>query len=147
LTILKIFWIFETYKIHLCTLFERKIFMEIYALKFLLFVLALVGGDLLTKFMKWLLKIELESELGGEKSSSMKLSAAIGYLERALIFLLTLRGHPEAIGWIFAAKSIARFRELESRRFTEYYLIGTLTSIFWALLCGTGASNLPLHFQ
>jgi len=36
----------------------------------------------------------------------------------------------EFIGYIFAAKSIARYPEMkEESHFAEYYLIGTLTSI------------------
>ena len=37
---------------------------------------------------------------------------------------------------IFAAKSIARFNELKDRKMAEYYLIGTLLSITFALLAG-----------
>ncbi len=116
-----------------------KNIMIILISKILFFLLAIAGGSLLFSILEKILKIKLESELDGDEFSSMKLSRTIGYLERALIFILAFDGHPEAIGWIFAAKSIARFKELENRRFTEYYLIGTLTSIFWALFCGIAA--------
>ncbi len=112
-----------------------------------IFLIAIVGGDWLMRFMKFALKIRLKSEQSDGKSSSMKLSIAIGYIERALIFILAFNGHPETIGWIFAAKSIARFKELENRRFTEYYLIGTLTSIFWALLCAIAGKNLIAYLS
>jgi len=39
-----------------------------------------------------------------------------------------------------AAKSIARFQELKERKFAEYYLIGTLSSILFAMLVGIFAS-------
>ncbi len=106
------------------------------------FAVALLGGDMLCRAVKVVLGIRLASEVEGANSGATRLSVAIGYLERALVFLLAFNGHPEALGWIFAAKSIARFRELESRRFTEYYLIGTLASIFWALLCALAAKRL-----
>jgi hypothetical protein len=35
---------------------------------------------------------------------------------------------------VFAAKSMARFKQLEDRHFAEYYLIGTLLSFFFALI-------------
>ncbi len=52
----------------------------------------------------------------------------IGFLERILIFFFVLESHFSAIGFILAAKGITRFRELEQRRFAEYFLIGTLLS-------------------
>ena len=41
-----------------------------------------------------------------------------------------------ALGFVVAAKSVARFRELESQRFADYYLIGTLGSILVAIATG-----------
>jgi hypothetical protein len=35
-----------------------------------------------------------------------------------------------------AAESIARFRELESKHFADYYLVGTLTSLLVAIASG-----------
>jgi len=48
-----------------------------------------------------------------------------------------LFGKMEFIGYIFAAKSIARYPEMkEGAHFAEYYLIGTLTSISIAFFGG-----------
>ena len=63
---------------------------------------------------------------------------AIGALERALALTLVLLGEYTAIGWIIAAKSLARFRALEDREFAEYFLIGTLASLLLALGAGIG---------
>jgi hypothetical protein len=60
----------------------------------------------------------------------------IGALERFLALTLALLGQWGALGFIVAAKSIARFKELEDRRFAEYYLVGTLTSIIVATTTG-----------
>ncbi|MEL7058583.1 MAG: hypothetical protein AAGN46_01015 [Acidobacteriota bacterium] len=57
----------------------------------------------------------------------------IGNLERILIYFLAMNGHLEAVGFVLAAKSLARFKELDDRRFSEYYLLGTLTSTLVAL--------------
>ncbi|MEM8996543.1 MAG: hypothetical protein AAGF23_17280 [Acidobacteriota bacterium] len=58
----------------------------------------------------------------------------IGNLERILIFGMALSGHVTAIGFVLAAKSIARFKNLEAdQRFAEYYLLGTLASALIAL--------------
>jgi len=63
---------------------------------------------------------------------------AIGALERALALTLVLLGEYAAVGWIIAAKSLARFKALEDREFAEYFLIGTLASFLLALLTGIG---------
>jgi hypothetical protein len=55
----------------------------------------------------------------------------IGYLERALIFILVLANQAGAIGFLIAAKSVLRFgelRERENRMEAEYIIIGTLFS-------------------
>jgi len=62
----------------------------------------------------------------------------IGALERALALTLILLGEYGAVGWIIAAKSLARFKALEDREFAEYFLIGTLASYLLAVLAGVG---------
>ena len=62
----------------------------------------------------------------------------IGALERALVLTLILLGEYGAVGWIIAAKSLARFKALEDREFAEYFLIGTLASYLLAVLAGVG---------
>lgn len=63
---------------------------------------------------------------------------AVGSLERALTLTLVLLGEYAAVGWIIAAKSLARFKQLEDREFAEYFLVGTLASFLLALLAGLG---------
>ncbi len=69
----------------------------------------------------------------------------IGWLERALIFLMVMMGEPAAIGFLIAAKSILRFdvatkgrdggaaERTRSQEAGEYVIIGTLASFGWAL--------------
>jgi hypothetical protein len=52
----------------------------------------------------------------------------IGYLERPIVFILIATGNYVSLGLLFAAKTLTRFRKLNSRGFAEYYLIGTLLS-------------------
>ncbi|MDI6757192.1 MAG: hypothetical protein QME32_04130 [Endomicrobiia bacterium] len=68
----------------------------------------------------------------GHKRAGM----VIGVLERFIILTFVLIGRYEAIAFVFAAKSIARFEELKDRKFSEYYLVGTLSSVSFAMLCG-----------
>ncbi len=48
-------------------------------------------------------------------------------LERFLVLTALFLQSPAAVGFILAAKSIARYPELKSVRFAEYFLIGTLS--------------------
>jgi hypothetical protein len=57
----------------------------------------------------------------------------IGMVERAIILTLALMGEFGTISFVFVAKSMARFEQLKKRQFAEYYLLGTLLSIFFAI--------------
>lgn len=59
----------------------------------------------------------------------------IGVLEREIILFLGILGQFGAIGFVLTAKSIARFKQLEDKNFSEKYLVGTLLSVFIAILC------------
>ena len=65
-----------------------------------------------------------------------RIGATIGVLERLLIVVLVLTGAEVAIGLVIAAKTLARFRQLDDRAFAEYYLLGTLASVSVALASG-----------
>jgi len=59
-----------------------------------------------------------------------------GMLERAFVYGGVLVGHPEAVALVVAVKSVARYPEFKGRngrRFAEYFLIGTLLSLLFAL--------------
>lgn len=59
----------------------------------------------------------------------------IGVLERVFTIIFIHLGQYSALGFLMAAKSLARFKLLsEDQGFAEYYLIGTLYSILFALL-------------
>ncbi|WP_026567435.1 DUF3307 domain-containing protein [Bacillus sp. UNC41MFS5] len=60
----------------------------------------------------------------------------IGYIERLLVLLLTFYSAYPAIGFIVAAKSIARFKQMDDRDWAEYFLLGTLTSMFLGITLG-----------
>lgn len=60
----------------------------------------------------------------------------IGQLERGLIYLFVLVGHPAGVGFLIAAKSILRFDTTRDgdHGVAEYVIIGTLASFGWALV-------------
>lgn len=67
----------------------------------------------------------------------IKTGRYIGYLERAIVFLICIFGSVEGIGFVLAAKTLVRYKEINSddNQFQEKYLIGTLLSTIIALCC------------
>ena len=65
----------------------------------------------------------------------------IGWLERFLVLTALFLQSPATVGFILAAKSIARYPELKSVRFAEYFIIGTLLSVSIAI----GGAIILLH--
>jgi hypothetical protein len=79
--------------------------------------------------------ISSEGKTEGYENSSL----LIGYTERALALALVLAGQYSAISWLIAAKGLARFNETNDKKFSEYFIIGTLLSF----IC-VGAASLTL---
>ena len=65
-----------------------------------------------------------------------RIGATIGALERLLIVVFVLTRTEAAIGFVVAAKTLARFKQLDDRGFAEYYLLGTLASVAVAVFRG-----------
>ena len=83
-------------------------------------------------FVRLVTKPLLRGDLGlaGETTEELQNAGMyIGWLERFLILTSLLLQSPAAVGLILTAKSIARYPEFKSKRFAEYFLMGTLLSI------------------
>ena len=63
-----------------------------------------------------------------------KIGSWIGILEREIMLILGLFGEYSAIGFVIAAKSLARHKQFDDAAFAERYLVGTLLSSLIALL-------------
>jgi hypothetical protein len=66
--------------------------------------------------------------------SEAGIGSTIGIIERLLISALVLAGGVMAIGLVIAAKTLARFKQLDDKYFAEYYLLGTLASVTVAVI-------------
>lgn len=75
---------------------------------------------------------EEESEI---RDDLVKSGYLIGVFERIIILILGFNGQLAAIGFVLAAKSLARFNQLNDKNFAEKYLMGTLMSVIVALAC------------
>jgi hypothetical protein len=60
----------------------------------------------------------------------------IGALERVLLAVLVALEQYAALGFVFAAKGLIRSHEFEDRDLSEYFLIGSLTSVTLAVSVG-----------
>ena len=69
-----------------------------------------------------------------EEGQTYNAGYLIGILERIITVALILNNQIATIGFVLAAKSIARFNQLNDKDFAEKYLVGTLTSIAIAML-------------
>ncbi len=59
--------------------------------------------------------------------------AVIGSMERLLIMICLVTNNFGTIGFVLAAKSVARFKNLDKQKFGEYFIIGTLFSILYTI--------------
>lgn len=84
-------------------------------------------------------KLLSKYEAGDGKAATDTIEGAgaiIGSLERMLCAIFIGLGQYASIGLIYTAKSIARFKKIEENpKFAEYYLIGTLYSILFVVVC------------
>lgn len=95
-------------------------------------VATFLGSPLVSKILK---KIDANTE----SCSSSGLKGAgklIGMLERILSVTFVYLNVPTAIAFIIAAKTIVRFESTKDRRFAEYFLVGTLSSVTFAVVTG-----------
>ena len=95
-----------------------------------IYLAAVFGGAVLTtRILAWLTEQP-------QPERTRRLSNAIGVMERLILITLVVTEAVSAMGFVLAAKSLARYQELNNREFAEYYLVGTLTSFSLALLAG-----------
>jgi len=90
----------------------------------------------------------------GSRPGLANAGRTIGRLERFIIFIMALAGQYTAIGFLIAAKSILRFREISSdgnspdaRKEPEYVLIGTLLSLAWVVAVAATSIHIRPHLM
>ena len=68
-------------------------------------------------------------------ASVLRGGATIGVLERAAICVAAMLGSAEGIAVVLAVKGLGRYPELREPGTSERFIIGTFTSVLWALAC------------
>ncbi|MDO8295113.1 MAG: hypothetical protein Q7T19_01605 [Caulobacter sp.] len=65
---------------------------------------------------------------------SLKAGRIIGSLERTTIMIGLVVGSWEVLVAVVALKTVARFKDLDERIEAEYFLVGSLASLVWAII-------------
>lgn len=121
---------------HTLQLFNALDWNLVTAVVFVTFPGAIIMGKLLEQMSK---QIELDHK------SLPNAGKYIGIIERLFVLIFIILGRWEAIGLLITAKSVFRFNDLKernSRKLTEYILIGTLLSFGLAIVTGIIYINL-----
>ena len=112
--------------------------LQVILMTIIIYLFVVFAGSVLLELFLNIFDLKLRKNKMKNNISTSKINMGkyIGIIERSLILILVTFGSLSTIGIIFTAKSLARFKEFEEKKFVEYYLLGTLTSIFLALIGG-----------
>ncbi len=97
--------------------------------------LNLRGGDTIVRLLLARFAT-IKDRLQDAADDMARTGTLIGMLERLLLLVMVLLSQWGAVGIILTAKSVARFDRLKKQGFSDYYMIGTLTSLLVAVLSG-----------
>jgi hypothetical protein len=103
-------------------------------------LLAVIGGGPITTAVFKLVDGSHASEASSVRSAGEVLrgGAWIGALERAAVFSSVVAGWPEGVAIVLGLKGLGRYPELRNQQHTgtaERFIIGTFTSVLWAVGC------------
>lgn len=73
-----------------------------------------------------------------QEAQTLKAGRYIGLFERVLVTVGVVAEQWEILLAVIALKTVARYQELDKRITAEYFLVGSLASLFWALLVTGG---------
>ena len=100
------------------------------------YVGVIFGGGYVIRFLTKPLTKQDMSILGETTNEMQNAGMYIGWLERFVVLTALVLQSPATVGLILTAKSIARYPEMKSVRFAEYFLIGTLLSMSLGIVGG-----------
>ena len=121
---------FDNLWMHTTEVFTLMDWNLVTAVVFVSFPAAIILGKLLEP---------MSAQLEMDHKSLPNAGKYIGIIERLFVLIFIILDHWEAIGLLITAKSVFRFNDLKesnSRKLTEYILIGTLISFGIAIITG-----------
>lgn len=92
------------------------------------------AGNALCRLVFALATVEVTTKGEHEEQQALKAGRYIGLFERLLVTLGVILHQWEIIVAVIALKTVARYRELDDQITAEYFLIGSLVSLLWAVL-------------
>lgn len=75
-----------------------------------------------------------EGAAGDGTDDDPRAGRVIGSLERVVIATGIVTHSWEVLAAVIALKTVARFKELNDKPFAEYFLVGSLFSVLWAVV-------------
>ena len=79
------------------------------------------------------LKDAIAPAVGDAASDAASVGWLIGWLERVIVAIGLVAHSWEVLAVVIALKTIARFKEMDEKVFAEYFLVGSLFSMLWAI--------------
>lgn len=71
----------------------------------------------------------------------------IGFIERILIFILIISSNFEGVILLFGLKTFARYKQFDSKSFSEQFVLGTMISLLIAILISGFAMLIGIEFK
>lgn len=109
-------------------------------------LLSVAVGAPLTTWVLRLATVRAGDDAEGEAERVLRGGLTIGILERLAITGTIMLGYPEGVAVVVAVKGLGRYPELRVARLaatgaavSERFIIGTLTSVSWAVVVGAVA--------
>lgn len=109
------------------------------------YVAVVFGGGYFVQKVTQSFLASMQTSIASLKPGLPNAGKYIGWVERALILTFIVGGYGDAVGFLLAAKALARYPEIKEDtkgHFAEYFLVGTLTSVGLALVVGIGVNRL-----
>ncbi|MCG9915980.1 MAG: hypothetical protein MH112_06415 [Phenylobacterium sp.] len=103
-----------------------------------LFLLTIVGNLACKVVLDWSGLSQAMTLIEGDeakpRANTPRVGRLIGHLERLLIASGLVFGAWEILVVVVALKTVARFKDLDEKLNAEYFLVGSLFSVAWAIL-------------
>lgn len=107
-----------------------------------LILLVPIGNELCRLLLEYT-RLKQPDAVSGE--SAARAGRVIGTLER-LILAVGIIGHSwEVLAAVIALKTLARFSEMDKQNFAEYFLVGSLFSLLWAVVVTLSWKGFDAH--
>jgi hypothetical protein len=101
-------------------------------------------GNVACRILFKITKLSAETDQGtngtqnADTSDTQRAGRVIGCLERIILAVGIVTHSWEVLAAVIALKTIGRFKDLDDKPFADYFLVGSLFSVLWAVLITSG---------